>query len=234
MIESALRTAGRRTGLFTSPHLAEPTERICINGRPVSAARFTDAFNRVVDNLPNSVPMAKRFQRARESVTRHYQWMLRTDFLRRICEPAVVTDVFTNGRKAFEVGAAPTDVPTMPIEFSIGSYRLGHSMVRAAYNWLVQNFEDATPLKQADELYIFGFSRGAFTVRTLAGLIHACGILDLSAYHTNAAFNKAIRKAYAEYRRHYNSLLTSCRFAEGMDPGFSKPFPPELPRLTAR
>ena len=28
MIESALRTAGRRTGLFTSPHLAEPTERI--------------------------------------------------------------------------------------------------------------------------------------------------------------------------------------------------------------
>ena len=28
MIESALRAAGRRTGLFTSPHLAEPTERI--------------------------------------------------------------------------------------------------------------------------------------------------------------------------------------------------------------
>ncbi len=29
-------------------------------------------------------------------------------------------------------------------------------------------------------------------------------------------------------------LLTPCRFAEGMDPGFSKPFPPEFPRLTAR
>jgi hypothetical protein len=26
----------------------------------------------------------------------------------------------------------------------------------------------------------------------------------------------------------------ACRFAEGMDPGFSKPFPPEFPRLTAR
>jgi len=40
MIASALRAAGRRTGLFTSPHLAEPTERIQIDGRPISAERF--------------------------------------------------------------------------------------------------------------------------------------------------------------------------------------------------
>ncbi len=47
MIESALRAAGLRTGLFTSPHLAEPTERIRIGGVPVSAARFAQAFDRV-------------------------------------------------------------------------------------------------------------------------------------------------------------------------------------------
>jgi dihydrofolate synthase/folylpolyglutamate synthase len=47
MIESGLRAAGRRTGLFTSPHLAEPTERIRIDGQPISAARFTAAFERV-------------------------------------------------------------------------------------------------------------------------------------------------------------------------------------------
>jgi hypothetical protein len=35
----------------------------------------------------------------------------------------------------FEVGATPTDVPTMPIEFSVAGFRLGHSMIRAAYNW---------------------------------------------------------------------------------------------------
>ena len=40
-----------------------------------------------------------------------------------------------NGRKAFEVGAAPTDVPTMPIEFSVAAFRLGHSMIRATYSW---------------------------------------------------------------------------------------------------
>jgi hypothetical protein len=61
--------------------------------------------------------------------------MVRTDYLPRICAKAVVEDVFKHGRKAFEVAANPTDVPTMPIEFSVAAYRLGHSMVRAAYDW---------------------------------------------------------------------------------------------------
>lgn len=47
MIESGLRAAGRRTGLFISPHLQEPTERISLEGRPVAVECFTEAFNRV-------------------------------------------------------------------------------------------------------------------------------------------------------------------------------------------
>jgi dihydrofolate synthase / folylpolyglutamate synthase len=47
MLESGLRAGGGRIGMFTSPHLAEPTERIRIDGRPVTAEQFTDAFNRV-------------------------------------------------------------------------------------------------------------------------------------------------------------------------------------------
>jgi dihydrofolate synthase/folylpolyglutamate synthase len=47
MIESSLRAAGRHTGLFTSPHLAEPTERIRIDGAPIIATRFAAAFDRV-------------------------------------------------------------------------------------------------------------------------------------------------------------------------------------------
>jgi dihydrofolate synthase / folylpolyglutamate synthase len=47
MIESGLRAAGQRTGLFTSPHLAEPTERIRISGEAISSARFSEAFNQV-------------------------------------------------------------------------------------------------------------------------------------------------------------------------------------------
>jgi dihydrofolate synthase / folylpolyglutamate synthase len=47
MIESGLRAAGWRTGLFTSPHLVEPTERIRIDSSPVSARQFSAAFDRV-------------------------------------------------------------------------------------------------------------------------------------------------------------------------------------------
>ncbi|MCS7316566.1 MAG: folylpolyglutamate synthase/dihydrofolate synthase family protein [Bryobacterales bacterium] len=47
MIESALRASGRRTGLYTSPHLIEPTERIRIQGRPVSREDFAQAFEQV-------------------------------------------------------------------------------------------------------------------------------------------------------------------------------------------
>jgi heme peroxidase len=91
--------------------------------------------NRVVDKLPASVPAAQRFATARALVTKHYQWMIRTDYLPRVCAPGVVNDVFNNGRKAFEVGAPATDVPTMPIEFSVAAFRLGHAMVRSRYNW---------------------------------------------------------------------------------------------------
>jgi dihydrofolate synthase/folylpolyglutamate synthase len=45
MIEAALREAGARTGLYTSPHLIHPTERIQINGRPISPEQFAHAFD---------------------------------------------------------------------------------------------------------------------------------------------------------------------------------------------
>jgi len=36
MTEALLRAQGLRTGLFTSPHLLDPRERICIDGEPIS------------------------------------------------------------------------------------------------------------------------------------------------------------------------------------------------------
>ncbi|MGH9582053.1 MAG: bifunctional folylpolyglutamate synthase/dihydrofolate synthase [Bryobacteraceae bacterium] len=47
MIANALRHSGLRTGLYTSPHLVEPTERIQINGEPVPEKRFAAAFEAV-------------------------------------------------------------------------------------------------------------------------------------------------------------------------------------------
>ncbi len=47
MIEAGLRAAGVRTGLYTSPHLMEPVERIQIAGRSVSESQFAEAFTQV-------------------------------------------------------------------------------------------------------------------------------------------------------------------------------------------
>ncbi len=44
--------------------------------------------------------------------------------------------------------------------------------VRDGYRFLANNYEPR------DEIYIFGFSRGAFTARSLAGFIGACGLLS--------------------------------------------------------
>ena len=49
MIESGLRQAGLRTGLYTSPHLLEPTERIQIGGVPISQEEFAAAFARIAE-----------------------------------------------------------------------------------------------------------------------------------------------------------------------------------------
>jgi Animal haem peroxidase len=113
--------------------------------------------NRVVDTLPGSVPPGQRFEKAREKVVKHYQWMLRSDYLPRICAPGIVTNVFNQGRKAFEVGVDPMSVPTMPIEFSVAAFRLGHSMIRAAYNW---NRDFDAGAGTLDWLFIFSAGSG--------------------------------------------------------------------------
>jgi hypothetical protein len=115
-------------------------------------AMFIRFHNRVVDTL-TATPAPLEFTRAREKVTRHHQWMIRHDFLPRICDSSILDDVFTNGRKVFEVGVDPTSMPTMPVEFSIAAYRLGHSMVRSAYNWN-KDFDNHTGTLE----YLFQFT----------------------------------------------------------------------------
>jgi uncharacterized protein (DUF2235 family) len=56
-----------------------------------------------------------------------------------------------------------------------------------AYRFVIENYEPGDPL------FLFGFSRGAFTVRSLAGLIRSCGILRRNAIY-------AIPKAFRLYR----------------------------------
>jgi hypothetical protein len=97
-------------------------------------AAFIRLHNRVVATRTDpDAPAAERFARARRIVTRHFQWVVWFDYLHRICDPDVLDDVWANGRKVFE--ADRHDAPTMPVEFSVAAFRLGHSMVRSTYTW---------------------------------------------------------------------------------------------------
>ena len=69
-----------------------------------------------------------------------------------------------------------------------GAFGLGlFDNVADAYRFLVFNYNTG------DEIYIFGFSRGAFTARSLAGLIRKCGIV------TRDKLDK-VEAAFAFYR----------------------------------
>ncbi|MGH7698188.1 MAG: bifunctional folylpolyglutamate synthase/dihydrofolate synthase [Candidatus Dormibacteria bacterium] len=54
-LESILRSAGLTTGMTPSPHLISYTERIVLDGSPVSEADFTAAFDRLWAILPGVV-----------------------------------------------------------------------------------------------------------------------------------------------------------------------------------
>ena len=58
-----------------------------------------------------------------------------------------------------------------------------------------------------DRIYLFGFSRGAFTVRTLAGLIAKCGILDWNRMSTSDAMKAEVATTYRTYRQGYRTWL---------------------------
>jgi uncharacterized protein (DUF2235 family) len=69
--------------------------------------------------------------------------------------------------------------------------------VMQIYEYLTKNYDDGSKGKDPDRIYLFGFSRGAFTVRVLAGLLCRCGLLnDMELFS----------EAYKRYDRHYEEI----------------------------
>jgi uncharacterized protein (DUF2235 family) len=90
------------------------------------------------------------------------------------------------------------------LSFGYGLFR----NVRELYQALAEHYtEDGG---KPDKVYLFGFSRGAFTVRALAGLIHRCGLLPKSAARDEGKF----AQAYALYAPHLQDYTAVARFRE--------------------
>jgi len=83
--------------------------------------------------------------------------------------------------------------------FGIG---LGRN-VRQLYADLARAYEPG------DRIFLFGFSRGAFTVRTLSGLIAACGIVDRRPprCRSDDELRRRVYQAYKAYRDRYRTWL---------------------------
>lgn len=85
-----------------------------------------------------------------------------------------------------------------PLKLFSGAVGYGLSKnVRSLYTALVRIYDPG------DQIYLFGFSRGAFTVRTLAGMITKCGILRWEDTKTTEGMHKQVGEAYTAYRKSY-------------------------------
>ncbi|WP_018871920.1 DUF2235 domain-containing protein [Thioalkalivibrio sp. ALJ16] len=95
-------------------------------------------------------------------------------------ESDVPTNVLRMARAIAPVDAAG-DAQQVFYDWGVGAYyarltggvtgRGIHKNIQDAYRYIVQNYSPGA------EIFLFGFSRGAYTVRSLCGLINNCGIL---------------------------------------------------------
>jgi len=66
--------------------------------------------------------------------------------------------------------------------------------IKEAYKFVVTNY---TP---GDDIWLFGFSRGAYTVRCVSGMIQNCGIVKLDKANQSNQVDQVIDLAYNIYR----------------------------------
>jgi len=114
--------------------------------------------------------------------------------LKSLCAKSAEQDVYYSAGVGTQSGE----------HLSGGMFGIGiNEEVINAYEWLVEHFEPDA------QLFIFGFSRGAFTARSLAGFISKCGLLK-------AGSPVSMKQLYQRYRKGTaQSVLALGKVVEG-------------------
>ena len=115
--------------------------------------------------------------------------------------------------------------PGVGTEDSLFNWLLGGSTgaglsryVLDAYRWLITSYQPG------DRIALFGFSRGAYTVRSLAGLIAACGLLDTTDLDPPAV-ERQMKRVYRLYQQGWKDP----RWREGLRFTFDPERPEQIP-----
>src|SRR5689334_25229785 len=93
MLDAVLRAAGHRTGLYTSPHLVDFTERIRVDGRTIPRATVVDAVRELRADLDAAgIPLT------------HFEFatLIAFEWFARVGVDVVVVEVGLGGRRSEE------------------------------------------------------------------------------------------------------------------------------------
>ncbi|MCH7887724.1 MAG: DUF2235 domain-containing protein [Proteobacteria bacterium] len=105
-----------------------------------------------------------------------------------------------------------------------GAFGIGFGQnVRDLYEFLVKNYNPGDDDNPADRVYLFGFSRGAATVRAFSGFVAACGLIkykNTTGIKMNARELKgAVKETFREYvkigRQHKGEIPPLATASEG-------------------
>lgn len=100
----------------------------------------------------------------------------------------------------YDDGVGSEDFKPLRILGGAAGYGLSKN-VRQLYKELARVYDEG------DRIYVFGFSRGAFTVRSLVGMIVTCGLLNMRHARTASELEQLVERAYAAYRACYRTAL---------------------------
>jgi Animal haem peroxidase len=136
--------------------IADPRndENMMVAGLQQALLRFhNQVYLDVAADLGTAYTVDETFAEAQRVVRWHYQWMVLHEFLPRTVGQATAQDVLGNGLKFFDW----RNNPYIPVEFSVGAYRFGHSQVRPSYR---ANFGTSTT-DLAQQFFALLFKPGA-------------------------------------------------------------------------
>lgn len=113
--------------------IADPRndENLALAQLHLAFIKFHNSFVAEFRAASPTLSRERLFKRAREATIRHYQRIVLRDYLPRIIDVNAIEFVLQNGHRFFKADQHAH----MPIEFSVAAFRLGHSMIRPAYDW---------------------------------------------------------------------------------------------------